>query len=254
MLTKYSNVNPFQGCVEIYRHRFEDVNHFMLNNKDGRYAWRRMEFVHPALYVSLVHTMTEQENWDQILQRFQEFASDTRIQCLSLPVESMTKESDEAEQVNKWWRDIEQKSIELSLDFGYISHTDIADCYADIYTHSIAWALHSKPIAKAHRTCETLIGNIIDDFIKAMRNGQTNGIPQGSVLMDFIAEMVLGFADTELSVRIDSEKIKDFRILRYRDDYRIFVNNPQDGEHILKCLAEVMNDLGLKPKARKDQS
>ena len=44
--------------------------------------------------------------------------------------------------------------------------------------------------------------------------------------MDFIAEMVLGFADTELSVRIDSEKIKDFRILRYRDDYRIFVNNP----------------------------
>ena len=30
--------------------------------------------------------------------------------------------------------------------------------------------------------------------------------------MDFIAEMVLGFADTELSVRIDSEKIRDFQI------------------------------------------
>ena len=245
---------PLPGLRRHLPHKFEGVNHLMLNNKDGRYAWRPMEFVHPALYVSLVNTMTEQEYWEQILQRFQKFAHDSRIQCLSLPVESKTKESDEAEQVNKWWRDIEQKSIELSLDFGYICHTDIADCYADIYTHSIAWALHSKSIAKAQQTDKTLIGNIIDDFIKDMRNGQTNGIPQGSVLMDFIAEMVLGFADTELSVRIDCEEIKDFQILRYRDDYRIFVNNPQDGEHILKCLTEVMNDLGLKLKPEKTKA
>ena len=40
--------------------------------------------------------------------------------------------------------------------------------------------------------------------------------------------------------------VKDYRILRYRDDYRIFVNNPKDGETILKCLTEVMIDLGLK--------
>jgi hypothetical protein len=29
--------------------------------------------------------------------------------------------------------------------------------------------------------------------MQGMNYGQTNGIPQGSVLMDFIAEMVLGF-------------------------------------------------------------
>lgn len=28
-----------------------------------------------------------------------------------------------------------------------------------------------------------------------MQYGQTNGIPQGSVLFDFIAEIVLGYAD-----------------------------------------------------------
>ncbi len=243
--------NRLAGLRKHLAHKIEGVNHLMFNNKDGRFAWRPMEFVHPALYVSLVNTMTEQENWEQILQRFQKFAGDSRIQCLSLPAESLTKEDDEAEQAKKWWQDIEQKSIELSLDFEYMNHTDIADCYADIYTHSIAWALHSKPKAKAKRGDKTLIGNIIDDFIREMRNGQTNGIPQGSVLMDFIAEMVLGFADTELSVRIDSEKIRDFQILRFRDDYRIFVNNPQDGERILKCLTEVMIDLGLKLKPEK---
>ena len=46
--------------------------------------------------------------------------------------------------------------------------------------------------------------------------------------------------------KIKHWKIKEYRILRYRDDYRIFVTSRQDGERILKCLAEVMIDLGLK--------
>ena len=83
--------NRLAGLRKHLAHKFEGVNHLMLNNKDGRFAWRPMEFVHPALYVSLVNTMTEQEYWEQILQRFQKFASDSRIQCLSLPVESLTK-------------------------------------------------------------------------------------------------------------------------------------------------------------------
>jgi len=87
-----------------------------------------------------------------------------------------------------------------------------------------------------------------------MSNGQTNGIPQGSVLMDFLAEMVLGFADLELSDKISKSKIDDYFIIRYRDDYRIFVNNPQDGERIFKILTEIMIDLGLKLNAAKTKS
>ena len=87
-----------------------------------------------------------------------------------------------------------------------------------------------------------------------MRHGQTNGIPQGSVLMDFIAEMVLGYADLQLSEKIQAEKIDDYQIVRYRDDYRIFVNNPEDGDRILKCLTEVMIDLGLKLNATKTKA
>ena len=225
---------------------FDDVNHLILNNKDGRYALRPLELAHPALYISLVNKLTEAIYWEEICNRFRVFDSDPRLKCMSLPVKSLTNEKDEAEQIKKWWRDIEQESIELSLDYGYLIHTDIVDCYADIYTHSISWALHTKPIAKEERGNLNLIGNIIDSHIQDMRHGQTNGIPQGSVLMNFIAEMVLGYADVELSAKINFRKIEGFRILRYRDDYRIFVNNPQDGERILKCLTEVMIDLGLK--------
>lgn len=38
----------------------------------------------------------------------------------------------------------------------------------------------------------------------------------------------------------------DFRILRYRDDYRVFVNSPEVGEAIVKSITEVTTGLGLK--------
>ncbi|NOT01149.1 MAG: hypothetical protein HOP29_11030 [Phycisphaerales bacterium] len=69
--------------------------------------------------------------------------------------------------------------------------------------------------------------------------------------MDFISEMVLGYADLQLSCRLKKTGISDYRILRYRDDYRVFVNNPQTGETVLKTLTEVMMELGLKLNASK---
>ena len=148
--------------------------------------------------------------------------------------------------MTQWWQRVEQKSIELALDYNFVIQTDIADCYADIYTHSIPWALHTKQTAKSNQSNKKLIGNVIDRHIQAMRFGQTNGIPQGSVLMDLIAEIVLGYADAELERKVNNQGIKDYHILRYRDDYRIFTNDSRDGEYILKTLAEVMIELGLK--------
>ncbi len=226
----------------------DDINYTILHNKDGKYAWRPFQLIHPALYVSLVHAITEKDNWRLICGRFKQFATNKKICCLSLPVVSISDETDRAEQVSHWWHEVEQRSIELSLEYDYLFATDITDCYGAIYTHSIVWALHTKDVAKKKesRTDKRLIGNLIDAHIQDMRHGQTNGIPQGSVLMDFVAEMVLGLGDVELSDRLQTKGIKEYKILRYRDDYRIFVNNSQDGETILKLITETTANLGLK--------
>jgi len=233
----------------------DDVNYKILNNKDGRYAWRPLQLIHPALYVSLAHEITTEENWTFICKRFDNFSSNSNIECLSIPKESVTKNSDKAEQISSWWLEIEQRSIEMALDYQYLTHTDITDCYGAIYTHSVAWALHGKKDMKdiKNRNCQSHLGNRIDEYLKNMSHGQTNGIPQGSSMMDFIAEIVLGYADLLLSDEI-GKKIKDYKILRYRDDYRIFTNNLRDGEQILKYLTEVMISLGLKLNAEKTNS
>ena len=233
---------------------FEDVNYKLFHNKNGKYDWRRFELIHPFLYVSLVNEITKYDNWELIRKRFKKIESRSVVECMSLPIVSESNKSDKAEQISNWWERIEQKSIILSLDYSYIYHTDIVDCYGSIYTHSISWALHSKKVSKDNRKDKKFkkyIGSIIDFHIQSMSNGQTNGIPQGSVLMDLIAEIVLSYADLCLSIRLKHISKKDFYILRYRDDYRIFVNSPQIADEIIKILTEVLIDLGLKLNSNK---
>lgn len=168
---------------------------------------------------------------------------------MSIPVVATTPhKTQKGEQILEWWREVEQKSLEKALDFSHLFVTDITDCYGCIYTHSIAWAIHDKETIKqlSNYGKPSLIGNIIDARLNWMSYNQTNGIPQGSVLMDFIAEMVLGYADLKLSECLSNEEIEDYFIIRYRDDYRIFVNNPYIGDMIIKHLTEVLIDLGLK--------
>ena len=130
--------NPLSNAPRNKRRNHEGVNYQILGNKDGRYAWRPFDLIHPALYISLVTCITKQSNWELICKRFRDCRCNSKIKCLSLPVESLTKEKDKAAQVSQWWETLEQTSIELSMDFDCVVHTDIADCYAAIYTHSIA--------------------------------------------------------------------------------------------------------------------
>lgn len=230
----------------------DDVNYTLLNNKDGKYAWRPFQLIHPVIYVTLVHKITTEENWTVITERFKAFSKNKNIICNSIPFEPDTDSdlTDAAASVTNWWKEIEQKSLELSLQFEYVMHTDITDCYGAIYTHSISWAIHTKTFAKQNRGTSH-IGNLIDTYVRHMTYGQTNGIPQGSVLMDFIAEMVLGYVDLKLSLKIRRAKITDYKILRYRDDYRIFSNNPQTAEEITKYLTEILIELGMRLNAQK---
>ena len=242
----YKNINPrTRKPNKPFPSELENVNHILLNNKDGKYAWRPFQLIHPAIYVALVHSITDESNWAIIKKRFKKFSANPKIRCHSIPYESDTELSDKATSIANWRQTIEQNSLELALQYEYVMHTDITDCYASIYTHSIPWALHTKSFAKGNRGISH-IGNLIDKYIRDMSYGQTNGIPQGSVLMDFIAEMILGYSDLKLTKKINEEGIIDYQILRYRDDYRIFTNNPQDAEKITKYLTEILIELGMR--------
>lgn len=232
---------------------YRNVNRKIIMNKDGKYAWRQLQIIHPFIYVDLVNLITEEKNWNLVRKRFSEFdntSNASKIRCISIPKQSKSKLSDIGNTILGWWKNSEQALIKYSLDFDYCLQTDVTDCYPSIYTHSISWALHGINVAKSNRSLD-LLGNKIDKSIQSMQNMQTNGIPQGSVLMDFIAEMILGYSDKLLSEELSKEGINNYQIVRYRDYYKIFSDSKEDVEKILKTLSIILYDLNLKLNSAK---
>ena len=230
---------------------FENVNYQILFKKDENYTYRPIQLINPFLYYLLVNELTTENHWKEIKDRFAEL-SVPNIEVQSIPKVNESKyKSHNAANVSSWWENFEQRCLELALSYRYMFVTDITNCYGSIYTHSIAWAMMGRDKAKRDRQKSSLLGNIIDRYIRGMQNAQTNGIPQGSVLSDFIAEIVLAYADKELDDKIHASDISDYRIIRYRDDYRIFANSREDIEKIAFLLQGVLSELNFQLNIKK---
>lgn len=148
---------------------YENVNYKFLTNKDGNFAWRPLQIINPVIYICLVNRITEKDNWELIRNRFSIFHPvNDKIMCYSLPLITQEtdcqQKTDVSTNISNWWEKIEQRSIELALQYQCVLVTDITDCYGSIYTHSIGWALHGKKEARDHRNVKppTLIGCVID--------------------------------------------------------------------------------------------
>lgn len=251
----------------------ENINHRIYFYK-SKNVLRPISFLNPVIYVLLVRLITEKENWDTITDKFREFRKVkfregklrkvNKITCAStFTYSAILKKKPSGLQISTWIKKVEKESIKLSLEYQYVFNTDIANFYPSIYTHSIEWALHNKEESKKklqdkdkEESRKPSLGAEIDKYIRALQYGQTNGIPQGSVLMDFIAEMVLGYIDTLLEEKLEKLKEKkeldnDYTIIRYRDDYRIFVNKQFHGQLILKTLTSTLLEFGMSLKEEK---
>lgn len=115
---QFKNANP---------HELPNVNYNFIANKDGKFAWRPYELMHPAIYVSLVNVICEEANLASISARLKEFEGGV-VDCCSTPVMSVDHQTDVAIQIKSWWQSAEQRSLTYSLEFSHLLHTDVTDC------------------------------------------------------------------------------------------------------------------------------
>ena len=217
---------------------FDDVNYQILTNKDGNYQWRPISIIHPVLYIYIVNLITDIDNWKVLVDRFNNLRN-PHLNCCSIPIVKSSKKNI----VSNWYENFEQTIIENYIDYQWMGKTDITNFYSSIYTQSISWAIIGKDVAKQNKNKKDDFYNKIDSFIQSMQYGQTNGIPQGSVLMDFFAELILAYVD---NLAVQKININDYLIIRYRDDYRILTKSKSDVEIILKELSTVLSELNIK--------
>ncbi|MBL8710765.1 MAG: RNA-directed DNA polymerase [Rhodospirillaceae bacterium] len=125
--------------------------------------------------------------------------------------------------------------------YNFVCQTDIARYYHSIYTHSIAWAIHGKSVAKANRS-HALWGNTLDTLVRNAQDGQTIGIPVGPDTSRVIGEIVGASIDRQLKKRIRPEP---GQIARFVDDYSIGCNTSEDANRILIHLRKAINEFEL---------
>lgn len=228
----------------------EGLNYTLMSNKDGAIAWRPFELINPFIYAKCVELVTTEKNWAFLAERFKEFSVGC-VECCSIPVISDAPEGDKREQILNWWKRVEQRSLELSLEYSHCKLTDVSNCYPSIYSHAIGWAIHGREFLKEkkNRFDDNLLGNQLDKLIRSSREGQTNGIPQASMLSHLLAELILGYCDLKINRRL-AKKV-GVKVLRYRDDYRIFGASDSDCNAVLKIISEELIKFGMRLGAAK---
>lgn len=227
---------------------FDEINYLLYSNKDGKLDYRPLTLINPYYYYLLVRMITTPDAWKELTERF------TALRDPHISVESVIVADDEYRErktIINWWSRVEQQSIELSLQYKYLFITDITNCYGSIYTHSIAWAMMGKEEAKRQRGNKSLLGNRLDSAFQGMQYGQTNSIPQGNVVSDLIAELVLSYADSLIAEKAKENGIEDYKIIRYRDDYRVFCNDKNDVEKLSLIMQKELAGLNFKINASK---
>lgn len=244
---------PYEECLQegMSPEQLPDVNLDILLNKDGRYAVRPIILANPFLYYFLVREICNEQSWTVVKQLFETFTVPHITSC-ALPVIPKTKEPfHKSTTILNWWNTLEQRSIELSLDYRYMFVTDITNCYGSVNPQAFDWAFSFKDTEFEQKTKNPIAKNI-QKFLRAFQQGRNIGIPQGSAIFDFIGEIILGYSDLLLHEAIRKEGIKaKYEIIRYRDDYRIFCNDKDVLEKISYTLQHVLESLNFRMNSKK---
>lgn len=241
----------YDECIISSPSDLQDVNFDILLNKDGRYAVRPLVLCNPYLYYFLAREISSDKNWKTIKECFRVFEV-PHIKSCAIPVIPDKKEKfHKSTTILNWWNQLEQRSIELSLEYRYMFVTDITNCYGSVNPQAIDWALSRRGTAHSTDENHELANNIIR-LLQNLQQGRNIGIPQGSTLFDLTGEIILGYSDLLFFEALEHANITDdYEVLRYRDDYRIFCNDKDLLEQISYILQQVLETLNFRMNSRK---
>lgn len=205
---------------------------------------RTFGIIAPKIYHDIVWYLMD--DWDTILKSL--FRTNNRIHSYSFPIPITSKNEGElgdlraGRMIYEYLEMAENDLVAEAYNYKFILKSDIKNFYPSIYTHSIAWAIHTKEVIrkKGNRNkFNDYVGLVLDKLFQYSNDGCTNGIAIGPAISDLIAEIILSAVDTECSKIISSKEI-DFIGVRFKDDYRFLCHSKQDAKFIIKTLQKQM--------------
>ena len=155
----------------------------------------------------------------------------------------------------KFYESKEYRSYERK--FGYLLKADITKCFDSIYTHSLAWAVHGHEFVKSNISAsKKAFGGEFDSLMQRLNHSETSGILIGPEVSRLFAELILQSVDVEVESRLRDQNLvheKDYKILRYVDDYFIFLATESSRQVVLDVLARSLRRYKLHLNPNKEE-
>ncbi len=210
---------------------------------------RSFGIIHPKIYHDIVWYLNNE--WNLIVEHL--FHKDIKIYSYSFPIPITNKSEGDigclrgGRMIYEFIEMAEKDLVAEAHNYKFLLRTDIKNCYPSIYTHSIAWALHTKKTirTKGNRAdYSKFLGLKLDKLFQYSNDGCTNGIPIGPAISDLISEIILAAVDKECSIELKKSNI-EFLGVRFKDDYRFLCNSKEDAHKIIKTIQAKLRDFNL---------
>lgn len=136
----------------------------------------------------------------------------------------------------------------LEKKFRVMWNLDVANCFNNIYTHSIEWAIKGKDYSKSTVLIDQRFPAILDKLMQYSNHSETNGIPIGSEFSRIFSEIIFQRIDRNI---IDSLLKKnytfdvDYCFYRYVDDFILFSKNENIAEIVYKEINDKLSEYNL---------
>lgn len=209
---------------------------------------RIFSIIHPKIHFDISYVIAH--NWKTILKAL--IPPDSDIVSYSFPI-PLTKHYHGrvgnlrgGRMVYEFIEMTDDHLTSIAYKYKFVVNADIKNFYPSIYTHSIAWALHTKEVLRAKNNKQQfkLIGNVLDKLFQNANDGRTNGIPIGPVVSDIIAEIIASAVDVEVTKLLRDENI-NFEATRFKDDYRFLVHDEHSAKRCIKLLHKALQKFNL---------
>lgn len=198
---------------------------FLFSIYKGKNARRRMAIPNPLNYMRMVNCLVE--NQSELKALFDK------------SVISLTKPSDNQDNTEKRaYNRISNSLVETRLanEKLFSNHSicirlDVSNFFDSIYTHSVAWAIHTKETAKASRNDSSLLGNKLDRALQNLNDKQTHGILVGNAVSRLIAEIILCDIDEKIT-----NEYPYINVCRFVDDYSFYISDKESPNTIISFV------------------
>lgn len=133
------------------------------------------------------------------------------------------------------------KSLKSSFGKNFRAHTDIANCFNSVYTHSVEWAIRGFEEVKQEREDKKNVyhwAKKLDALISQTKRKETHGIPIGPGTSSIIIEIILARIDNILTH-------KGYEFTRYVDDYTCLCETHSEAQEFISDLGSELGKYRL---------